>query len=183
MISEFTLKPVAQNKKSVYMFIAFLLGAVASVIVYMTLEKYRGMVGLIAMMFIIAAIFMYTRYMAAQYFYDVTILNDTPLFIVRHKLGKRETTMCRVAIEDIVSVERQTKDDRRSHKTPVEYKRYFYSPTLDPEITYLIVVRSRYEKAEIVVEANDEFAETLRRYAEIARTEYSRESGEDEEED
>lgn len=172
MITEFTLKPKAQNKKSVYMFIAFMLGAAATVILYMNLEVYRGMVGLLAMMFIIAAIFMYTRYMAAQYFYDVTLLGGEPLFVIRHKLGKRETTMCRVALRDIVSVERQDKEKRRTHKTPADYTRYFYSPTLDPEITYLIIARSRYEKAEITVEANDEFAETLLRYAELARTDY-----------
>jgi hypothetical protein len=181
MISEFTLKPKAQNKKSTYMFIAFMLGALAAVILYMNLEVYRGMVGLVAMMFIIAAIFMYTRYMAAQYFYDVAVLGGEPLFIIRHKLGKRETTMCRVPLAHIVAVEKQDKAARRAHKTEADYTRYFYSPTLDPEITYLIVARSRYEKAEITVEANDEFAETLLRYAEYARTEYA--SADDGEED
>ena len=174
MISEFTLRPQAQNKKSVYMFTAFMLGAAASVVLYINMKVYRGMIGLVAMMFIIAAIFMYTRYMAAQYFYDVTVLDGEPLFVIRHKLGRRETTMCRIAVADIVSIEKQDKQKRRDHKTPVEYKRYFYSPTLDPEITYLIIARSRYEKAEITVEANDEFAATLLRDAEIARTEYKR---------
>ena len=175
MITEFTLRPTAQNKKSVYLFIAFVIGAVAAVIVYMNLEKYRGTVGIVAMMFVVAAIYMYTRYMAAQYFYDVTVISDTPLLIIRHKLGRRETTMCRIELSAILSVERQTKEDRKNHKTPHDYARYTYSPTLDPEITYLVTSRTRYEKAEITLEANDEFAATLMRYAELARAEYGEE--------
>lgn len=172
MISEFTLKPKPQNKKSVYMFIAFMLGAVATVILYIKLVPYRSVIGILAMMFVIAAVFMLTRYMAAEYFYDVTVNDGEPLFIIRHKLGKRETVMCRIPLRDIVSVEKQDKEKRRMHRTPEDYTRYFYSPTLDPEITYLIVARSRYEKAEITVEADDEFAEILLRYAAFARTEY-----------
>ena len=175
MIAEFSLKTKPQNKKAHYIFIAFLVGAVAAGILYiyfMKIEKYHGLVGLLTMMLVIAAIFMYTRYIAAQYYYDVTLPGDTPLFVVRHKIGKRETVMCRIELASIVSVEKQTRAERKGHKTPADLAVYNYSPSVDPEITYLITARSRYEKAEITVEANDEFAATLLRYAEIARAEY-----------
>lgn len=180
MISEFTLKPTAQNKKSTYFFIGFMVGAVGAIVAYMLVEQRRGLIGMVAMMLIIAAIYMYTRYMAAQYFYDVTVIGDTPMFIVRHKLGRRETTMCRIDIGSIVSVERQTKEQRRAHKIPVDHASFAYSPTLDPEITYLIISRSRTEKAEITIEANDEFAATLMRYADMLRQDYIDEQNEEE---
>ena len=175
MISEFSLKTRPQNKRSVYLFIAFSIGAVAAGILYialMKLGKYHGIAGLLTMVMVIGAIFIYTRYMAAQYYYDVTVVNNTPLFIVRHKLGKRETTMCRIELGAIVSVEKQTREERKRHKTPSDLARYNYSPSISPEVTYLITARSRYEKAEITVEANDEFAAALLRQAELARTEY-----------
>ena len=181
MISEFSLRPKAQNEKSVYFFIGFCVGAVAGTVAYILVDTRRGLVGLAAMIFIIAAIYMYTRYMAAEYIYDVTVLNDTPMFIVRHKLGRREITMCRLALSSIVSVTAQTKEQRRAHKTPANYSKFTYSPTFDPELTYLIISRSRYEKAEVTIEANDEFAQTLMRYAEISRTYYAED--EDDEED
>lgn len=170
-MTDFTLRPKPQNKRSVYLFIAFAIGAVAFTILYLTIGQYRGLVGLVAMMFVVAAVFMYTRYMAAEYYYDVIVSDDTPIFVIRHKLGRREVTMCRIEMRHIVSIERQTKEDRKAHVTPKEYARYTYSPTVDPEITYLIITSSRTEKAEITIEANEEFAATLSAYvAEIRAT-------------
>ena len=175
MINEFTLKPKAQNKNALYLFITFLIGSVSAValyIVFMKIGKYHGLVGLGAMVFIIASIFMYTRYIAAQYYYDVTVVNDTPLFIVRHKLGKRETTMCRIPLSGIVSVEPQTKAERKSHKTPSGLAVFNYCPSVSPELTYLITSRSRYDKAEITVEANEEFRRALLEAVEVAKSIY-----------
>lgn len=181
MISEFSLRPHPQNKKATYLFIAFMLGGAALTVLYflMSGKPFYGFIGLGAMIFIIGAIFMYTRYMAAQYIYDVTVQGQTPMFIVRHKMGKRETTMCRVCLSGIISVEKQSREERRAHKTPRDHARYNYSPSLDPMESYLIISRSRYEKAEIIIEANEEFAAALMRSAELARAEYAEDDEEE----
>lgn len=171
MINEMSVKPKAQNKNSLYLFIAVAIGAAASAVWYMLADEFKGVVGLLTMILIIAGIYIYTRFIAAEYYYDVAVLDDVPTFIVRHKIGKRETTMCRIDIASITSVERQTKDERRKHKTPSDHKIYAYSPTLYPEISYLIISQSQYEKAEINIEANDEFAKVLLDYAATARAE------------
>lgn len=171
MISEFSLKPSAQSKKALYLFIGIAVGAVAAAVWYMLADEFKGVVGFLTMILIIAGIYIYTRFLAAEYYYDITVLNDIPTFIVRHKIGKRETTMCRIDLASIVSVERQTKDERRKHKTPSDHKIYFYSPTLYPEVSYLIISHGTYEKAEINIEANDEFAKVLLDYAATARAE------------
>ena len=171
-MESFTYKATPQNKRAIYLFIAFAIGAVAFTILYLNMIQYRGLVGFVAMIFIVAAVFMYTRYMAAEYHYDVLVEGESRLFVVRHRLGNRETTMCRIDLHSILSVERQTKEERKAHTTPAEYKKYSYSPTVAPEVTYLITSSSRTEKAEITIEANDEFAATLMRYVSEIKAEY-----------
>ena len=172
-MTDFTYKPTPQNKRAIYLFIAFAIGAVAFTILYITIGQYRGLVGLVAMMFVVAAVFMYTRYMAAEYYYDVLVNDETPILVVRHRLGRRDTTMCRVELYNVVSIERQTKADRKAHLTPEDHVRFTYSPTVDPEITYLITTASRTEKAEITIEADEEFAAAFMACVNEAKARYT----------
>ncbi|MBR7116269.1 MAG: hypothetical protein IKC87_00985 [Clostridia bacterium] len=172
MIAEFSLRPKAQNKRALYLLIAFAIGAAAFAIWYIATPVYRGVIGLGAMAFVIAAVFMYTKFIAVSYSYDIFIANDTPLFTVRQLTGKRETTLCRIELRGITSVVRMTPEERKGHKTPTGYVKYNYCPTIGPDVTYMITYVTRYEKAEITIEANDEFADILMRYADEARGNY-----------
>ena len=172
MITEFSLRPKAQNKRALYLLIAFAIGAAALALLYITIPLYKGLVGLGAMALVIAAVFMYTKYIAVSYSYDIFIANDTPLFTVRQLTGKRETTLCRIELGGITSVVRMTPEERGAHKTPTGYAKYNYCPTLGPDVTYTVTYVTRYEKAEITIEANDEFADILMRYADEARENY-----------
>lgn len=180
MITEFTLRPKAQNKRARYLFVAFIFGAVAFLILYAVIPSYKGVVGLVAVALVAAAVFMFTKYMASEYYYDITVENGAPLFVVRQLTGKRFTTLCRVELRSIISVEAQDARDRRTHTTPNGYMKYRYLPTLGPDITYLITVNSRHEKCEITIEANDEFAALLGRYSAEARELYAQEEEESE---
>lgn len=170
MITEFSMRPKASNKRSIYLFIAFSIGAVAAALLYMFIPLFKGVVGIVAMIFIVGAVFIYTKYMAAEYIYDITVPDGTPLFVIRHRTGKRETTLCRIELSSIKSVERQTREQRREHKTPADRARYFYCPTFSPDETYLIISETRYEKSEISIEAGEEFASLLLAYAAEARS-------------
>ena len=64
-----------------------------------------------------------------------------------------------------MKVEREERKVRHSHKTPKTHMKYVYTPTLDPDVSYRITTASRYERAEIVIEASDEFASMLRAYS------------------
>ena len=172
MISEFTLRPKATNKRAQYLIAACLFGAAAFFVVYLAVEHYKGLVGLGTLAFITAAVFIYTKYVAREYYYDILIANDTPLFVVRQLTGKRYSTLCRIELRSIMKVERMSATERREHKTPEGFVKYNYMPTLGPETVYLITSISRYEKAEICIEANDEFAALLTSYATEARESY-----------
>ena len=89
--------------------------------------------------------------------------------MVREIIGKRETTLCRIGLFEVTKIEREDKTARRSHKTPYGYRKYSYLPTLFPEAICRITTMSRYEKAEIIIEANDEFIALLDAYCAEAR--------------
>ena len=180
MISEFTMKPKPANDKPKYFVIVFLVLAAALMVLYFFLDLYRGVIGLVAVISICVAVFFYTTYLTRSYLYDIAIYDNVPLFIVRAKTGKKETTLCRIELRSIVKVEEQNAAERKAHATPRDYAKYKYCPTFAPDRTYLITSVTRYEKAEITIEATPEFAALLTDYAKIAREQYA--SYEDEEE-
>lgn len=170
MIQEFSVRPKpANNNAKIAFLIAILLSAVGFV-TYFMIEKYKGIVGTLALFILTTAILFYTKYISPEFYYDVAFDSQgVPTFVVRQIIGKRQTTLCRIDLADIKSVDKQTSKERSSHKTPVGYRVYNYTPTLMPKETYLITVTSTYEKAEIRIEGTDELAKTLREYSDEAR--------------
>ena len=134
------------------------------------LGSHRGVVSLIGVIFMCAGIMIYTRYIAPEYYYDVTFDADgVPVFVARQITGRRASTLCRVSLSDVTSVKRETAAERRAHKTPYGVKKYSYTPTLNPAVTYRISTVSPYESAEIVIEVTDEYADMLREYVNEAK--------------
>jgi hypothetical protein len=126
-----------------------------------------GLVGLIA---IVIATWVYTKYVAVEYGYDVTFdPQGTPVFVVRQLIGKRQSTFSCVYLADIVSVDMETREQRRAKKAQNGVRRYVYLPTVFAPSSCRITVRSRYEHAEIVIEVTEEFAALLREYVSIAK--------------
>ena len=89
-------------------------------------------------------------------------VENTPIFVVRQVTGKRQTTLSRIDLENIKKIEKQDKKEQSAHKTSADFRKYVYAPTLFPETVYRITVIGRYEKAEIIIECSDEYADYLR---------------------
>jgi hypothetical protein len=135
------------------------------------MDRYKGIVGTVGLFILVTAILIYTKYISPSFSYDVCPdTDDVPVFIVRQIIGKRITTLCRIELADIASVERETRDEAKKHKTPKEYRKYVYAPTLFPPEIYRLTVNSRYEKAEIIIEISDELCELLTSLIEEAKT-------------
>lgn len=170
MISEFSVTAKPSNNKARHLFSLSLLLALAATVVYVSIEHYRGLVGLVAASFIVLAVYVFNRYMACVLHYDIMIDSEgIPLFVVRKTVGKRHTTLCRVELHTVISVTAESAQERRNRKTESGVIKYNYVPTLAPDLTYLVVTRSRYERAEIRIEVSEELAALLREYAAEAR--------------
>lgn len=139
------------------------------VMTYLSLPK-RGLVGLLAIGLITAATLIYTKYLGPVYYYDITHDSDsTPVFVVRQIIGKRQSTLCRIALSDVTEIKTESRKERSAHKTPYTHKKYVYIPTLIPERTVRLTVSSYSEKAEILIEAPDGYVSMLEDYVTEAR--------------
>ena len=166
MIREFSASPKPSNKKAKILSFVFLAAALMIFAVSVVIQHYRGVVSMFSTVFLVIGILLYTRYVSPVYYYDIMLDSEgTPLFVVRALNGKRETTLCRIGLAEIMKVEREDRKRRHLHKTPKTHMKYVYMPTLDPDVSYRLTTASRYERAEIVIEASDEFASMLRAYS------------------
>lgn len=170
MINEFFSHAKPTNAKAKRLFITLLAIGALITVGYAAADRFKGIIGLFALGAIVGAVFIYTKYIGVEYFYDITFDSaGSPVFVVRQISGKRQTTLCRLDLHSIVKVEMLDAKARASHKAPAGYKRYFYLPTLLPESVILITAHSESEFAEITVEASEEFADLLRAYSKEAR--------------
>ena len=180
MIRDFSVTPKAKNNNAKLLMCLFFVISLISLVVALFIDRYKGVVGMVTLASLTTAILVYTKYVAVVFHYDVRAEGEEePLFIVRQTVGNRNVTLCRVALAGIVSVVKETKAERRAHKSTSGVVRYYYMPTIAAPESYRISVSSRYEKAEINVEISDEFAQMLTSRAKEAK-EMRAEADEDE---
>jgi hypothetical protein len=116
------------------------------------------------------AIFFYTKFISAYYIYDITFdSDDTAVFVVRQITGKRQSTMCRIALFEISDIIGETREQRKKHTTPNGTRKYVYFPTLSPDVSFRIVSSNRYESSEILIECTDQMAAMLSEYSKEAK--------------
>lgn len=176
-------KPTNNKAKTVF-FILLILSAF-DVGAYMLLRRFEvpksGLVGFLAIGLITGAVLIYTKYVSPKYYYDITEDScGTPVFVVRQVIGKRHSTICRIGLAEIQRIDRETREQRRAHKTPFSYRKYVYLPTMSPSITYRLTTVSRYEKAEILIEITDEAASYLSEFVREAKEKEAIREAEDE---
>ena len=170
MIKETSVRPKAKNNNAKIAFFVTLLISALGFTTYFMMERFKGFVGMFSLMVLITAILIYTKFIAPVFTYDITFdVEGAPMFVVRQTVGKRITTLCRVWLSDLASVEFEDKATRKAHKTPVGFKKYIYAPTMFPKEVYRITLKGRYEKSEIIIECSEEFAELLRQGAAEAK--------------
>lgn len=170
MISELSVSPRPANRSASITFGALLFSAAISTVLYLTAERFRGVIGLLTVAFITAAVLVYTRYISVKYYYDVTFDSSSrAVFTVRQVIGKRISTLCCIHLFSISRVEYESREERRAHKIPYGVRKYNYTPTLIPEDTIRIYSETRTERSEIVIEGSYELLLKLRELSLEAR--------------
>ena len=180
MISPFTINPKPENNKAKTA--VAILGTLGGVIflVSMQIPRYQGVVSLLAMMLIVAALTISVKYILSEFTYEITESDGEWLFVVGQRSGKRYTTLCRVGLASVRSIEKKRRGEKTDDTgfiaklmTPAfcryDYQRYSYLPTLMPDFYYVMTVENRHEKAKIALQLTDGMADLLRTYAEEAR--------------
>ncbi len=171
MINEISVKPKPQNNNAKIAFLLSMLVFLVTVVSYFMMDKYRGIVGLAAISFLTVGILIYTKYISPIFYYDITFdVENTPIFVVRRIVGKRQETLARLDLADIVSAEIESADERKKHKTEAGVLKYNYCPTMIPPTSCRLFIKNRHESAEVLIEVSEEFANTLFSFAAEARS-------------
>lgn len=169
-IYEFTYRPAANKRNAVTAFIILLAISLSAVAASAIAEKYKGIISLVAVAFICASIYMFVRYVAAEYAYVVAYdAEERPNLIVTKTIGKRVTALFNIPLYEIVGIKEETPKERGSHKTPFGVKKYNYAVTFIAGNTYRIYTKSRTAENEIVLEFTEEVAKRLLEYSAIAK--------------
>ena len=170
MITDFSAQPKPQNKKARNLMILFFVLAAIAFAITTIVGQYRGIIGMLCVGFLTSGTLMYTKYLSVRFYYDIIATGvDEPLFVVRQMTGKREVTLCRVTLADIERVERETAAERKAHKKDKTTALFIYCPTLSPNVSYRMYVKSGFEKSELILEGSDEFFSKVVEFAAEAR--------------
>ncbi len=162
MINEFSVKPKPKTKLARNVFSALLASAALVFALSFVVDRYSSVIGMAAMIFLVAALTVYNKYISCEYIYDITSGRDgEALFVVRKLVGKRETTLCRVELNALIAAERLERGKEKKAPPEPDVARYSYCPTMLPDTAYLLKFRSSYEKADVIVEISDELANEL----------------------
>ena len=167
MISPFSINPKPENNKA--KIAVAVLGTLGGIIFFVSMQisRYQGVVSLLAMMFIVAALTISIKYILSEFTYEITDADGEWLFVVGQRSGKRYTTLCRVGLASVRSIEKKKRNEDKVKSG--EYLRYSYIPTLMPDSYYVMTVEHRGDKAKIALQLTDPMADLLRTYAEEAR--------------
>lgn len=170
MIREITVCPVAQNKRAYHIFFALLVAAAAIFGVSMAVERLRGVIQLCALLMLVPAILVYTRYIGVRYVYEiVTDTSGMARFVASQRIGKRASTLCDASLASLRTAVCETAAEARAHKTPVGVRRYVCTPSILPERSYRLHFRGRNENLEVRIEATADFIALLTDAAEQMR--------------
>lgn len=165
MYNEITYVSKSQNNAAKYVLIGLTGSALIFVIMANVTPKYSGLVWMVAFAFIVASIYVYNRYVGAEFCYSISDTGSLS-FIVTQRVGKTVRTMARLDVSAIVEVRAMTADEYRKYKCEKEVSKYSYFPTMFPKTLYLVRVRSHFEKADVFIEADSDFALALKNESE-----------------
>lgn len=161
MLNEMTCYAKSKNKASSYVLLGLGGTALLFVLAAMITPKYSGLVWLVAFAFIVASIYVYTRYVGAEYCYGIVEGVGRPSFTVGMKVGNTSKTVARLDLDAITEVKKLSGKEYRDYKCEKGVMKYPYFPTMFPSWVYLVSVRSEYESADVFIEADEGFIEAL----------------------
>lgn len=169
-IIEFTYRPITEKKRAYPLFFTLLIISGVLVLLSVQLTVAKGLISLAAVIGLTAAMFVFIRYVLAEFAYSVTCGADgEAVFVVTRTTGKRVSTMCCVRMAELSSVEKLTKEQQKQHAPDPKALKYNFAPSMSPEVVYLIKTSSRTSKCEIIIEGTDELAARLLEYSSYAK--------------
>lgn len=158
--NEFSYTAKPGNKVAQHVLIGLVGSSLIFIIASMLTPKYSGLVWTLAFALIVSSIYVYNRYVGAEFCYSV-VDTGTLSFVVTQRVGRTVRTMARLDVDSITEVKFISAKEYRKHKCDRGVLKYAYFPTMCPETLCLVRMRSAYENADVFIEADGAFAAAL----------------------
>ena len=165
-MKEITVKLTGQNKKSRIALLVFSLGLLLVLaLLYMPNKNYRWLNEMLFMSYGVVMIYGATRYVFCVYTYEIVCLEEEWLLIVTATYGKRNTTLCRMKMDQLESISapmtsrKQAKSITRADKESIFY--VFHKNAIPERICFVTFVDTDGEKSVLSLEAEESFYQTL----------------------
>ena len=136
------------------------------------------------LVFLVGALFLYLRFVASSYLYEITSEWGEPTLVILETQGQRHTTRCRLGLAHLIRLvevpDAESEEGRRAlAEFRAERRRFSYLATLGHVPTQLLYAREGGERFAIRIEGDAAFLAALR--SAIALAEEYRTSAEEEE--
>ena len=140
----YELKPQRTNNKAQSLIILFFAGAAALFLlsVFMKGMPFLWVIQLFAILLLVAAVFIVTRYVTKTFIYSIDVIDGQADLSVTEVSsgGRRQITVCRIGLSSIKSVKVSEGKDETVSLLRKERKRMFdYRPDINPEKSILLV--------------------------------------------
>jgi hypothetical protein len=170
-IIDFTYRPLADRRPATSVFFGLVALSFLAAIPSVSMEKYKGVASLIAVIFFVSAMAVYSRYLLGEYAYACfTTTDGRAVLTVTKTSGKRVSTMLSVYFSEITDVVFYPSAAERE-KPRGEVKKYNYVASLRPKQVVQIEVISSGVRSSVLLEGSEAFANRLRECALIAASE------------
>ena len=163
----YEFKPTRTNNKAQNLILLFFIGAAALLIVTVPLKgmPFLWAIQLFAIILLVAAVFLVTRYLTKSYIYTVSDADGQPdLYVTEISSGgKRWITVCRVSLSSIRCARVSEGKDETLAALRKERKRMFdYRPDISPEKSILAVTDEGGEEQLILLAYDEELLKILK---------------------
>ena len=165
-ITDFTFRPVADKKPAYSSFYAFVSLSFLTVVPSVSLDKYQGVFSLVAVIFFVVAMAIYSRYLIGEYAYAVfTSSEGRAVLVVTKTSGKRVSTLYSVFLSEIRGVKHfVSKNEERVSGV----KKYNYCPSMKPRETIELKVNCEGVESLVILEGTEALADRLKAVSEQA---------------
>ena len=168
-ILPFSYRRLADKRRAFPLFFILIGVSAALVVASMISPKYKGVISLVSICTMTAAVMVYVRYIVSDYTYSVREGENKQSFLIFTKIvGKRQSMMGCIPLYSIKSIEKFTKDELKNEKVPKGVHKYNFAPSFAPDIVYVIKAQTRTVNYFVVIEGTDELRDRLLEYSRYA---------------
>ncbi len=167
---EYRYAPKPQNKKAALLVSLTAALGLLSIIGSMTGWGRQSLWQSAALLFICAALFFWLRYLSIKYVYTITDAYGAPMLIVTSIQGKRISTLCRMDLYRLSSIERIEDAESEEGKAALARFRsaaakYSYMMTIAPKRLQILYGQEAGQSFAIRIEADEDFLSALSQMA------------------